>query len=64
MRSDWPIFAIWAANSKGDPPPVMQPQSVVILHPDFTPQPHLISAQTATFLIALAAHAPLQRALD
>ena len=64
VQSDWPIFGIWAANTLGGPPPVMQAQSVVILRPDFTPQPHLISAQTATFLIALAADAPLQLALD
>ncbi len=64
LQSDWPVYGIWLANTRGGPPPVMQPQSVVILRPDYTPQPHLIPAQTATFLIALAASASLQLALE
>lgn len=64
LQSDWPIHAIWATNTKGGPPPVMQPQSVVILRVDFNPVPHLISAAAATFITALQAGAALQMAMD
>lgn len=64
LQSDWPIFSIWTANITGGPAPVMEPQSVAILRADYTPKPHLITAQAATFITALQAGATLQMAMD
>lgn len=64
LQSDWPIHAIWAANSTGGPAPVMAAQSVVILRADYSPKPHLISTSAATFIAALQAGATQQMAMD
>ena len=64
LQSDWPIFAIWTANTTGGPAPVLAAQSVIILRPDFSPKPHLIAPEAATFFTALQSGATLQLALD
>lgn len=64
LQSDYPIHAIWTANTTGGPVPKMQPQSVAILRADYSPKPHLITAPAATFITALQAGATLQMAMD
>ncbi|MGQ0567657.1 MAG: HvfC/BufC family peptide modification chaperone [Gemmobacter sp.] len=59
LRSDWPLFGIWAANMQGAPPPAMRPQDVVILRPAFDPAPHLLAQGGAAFIAALARGEPL-----
>jgi len=63
LRSDWPIYAIWAANTRGGPAPVMHGEELVILRPEFDPEPHLLSPGGAAFLTALQADKPLIEAL-
>lgn len=63
LRSDWPIFSIWAANTQGGPAPMMQSQDVVILRPDYDPEPHLLPPGGAAFLTTLQADKPLIEAL-
>lgn len=64
LQSDWPIFAIWTANTTGGPAPKMQSQSVAILRADYSPKPNLITAPAVTFITALQAGATLQMAMD
>lgn len=63
VRSVWPIHAIWLANTKGGPAPKMQAEDVVILRPEFDPEPHRLPAGGAAFLTSLQAGSPLIAAL-
>lgn len=63
LSSQWPIHAIWQANTKGGPAPVMQAEAVVILRPEFDPTPHLLPPGGVAFLNALLAGDPLIAAL-
>lgn len=42
VRSDWPLYAIWAANHRQGPAPVPGPQDLLVLRPEFDPAPHLL----------------------
>lgn len=55
LASDWPIHAIWQANTAGGPPPRMGEQEVAVLRSGFDPAPHLLPAGGAGFLRALQA---------
>ncbi|MDP2740267.1 MAG: DNA-binding domain-containing protein [Pseudorhodobacter sp.] len=59
VRSDWPIHAIWRANTGGGDarPPVIRPESVVVLRPEFDPAPHLLGPGAGAFIAALGAGA-------
>ncbi|WP_341365484.1 DNA-binding domain-containing protein [Yoonia sp. BS5-3] len=62
--SDYPIHAIYAANTQADAPkPVMQPESLLITRPGFDPQIHLINAAGAGCIAALQDGQPLGHAM-
>lgn len=63
VRSRWPIHAIWQANTKGGPAPVMRAEDVVILRPEFDPAPHLLPPGGTAFLSSLQVGRPLIAAL-
>ncbi len=63
LQSAWPVFGIWAANMRSAPAPMMQGEEVVILRPDFDPEPHLLPPGGAAFLNALMAGKPMMAAL-
>jgi len=54
VRSQWPIFAIWAFNTlPGAPKPTMAAQDTLILRPDLDPEPHLLPPGGGAFVAAL-----------
>jgi hypothetical protein len=56
ISSDYPIHAIYRANTEPDAPkPVMRPEAVMIARPGFDPVLHLINAAAATCIDALKA---------
>lgn len=63
MRSDWPVFGIWAANALGHPAPRPGAEEVVVLRPEFDARPHLLPPGGFAFLTALQAGQPLMAAL-
>ncbi|EEW25438.1 HvfC/BufC N-terminal domain-containing protein [Rhodobacter ferrooxidans] len=64
IRSPWPVFSIWRANSVADaPPPRMAAESLLVLRPDFDPEPHLLTPAAGSFLAALLAGEPVAQAL-
>lgn len=63
LRSDWPIHDIWTANMRGGSVRVGPRQDVVILRPDYDPEPHVLPPGGAVFLTALQADKPLVEAL-
>jgi Putative DNA-binding domain len=65
LRSDWPVHAIWAANTQGAAPPTArQAEDVAILRPDFDPLPHLLPQGSGSFVASLAAGATFGAALE
>lgn len=60
LRSDWPIHSIWL----GAPIARMQAEAVLILRPDFDPEPHKINAEAARFIAALQSGRPLAEAVE
>lgn len=63
LASDWPVHGIWRANARGDAPPRMAAEEVVILRPEFDPEPYLLPPGGARFLTRLQAGEPLLAAL-
>jgi hypothetical protein len=60
VASDFPIHAIYLANTMPDAPkPVMQPESVLITRAGFDPQIHLIDKAAANCISALIDGVPL-----
>ena len=60
IRSAWPIHGIWRFNTEdGAPKPEAQAEDVVILRPEFDPEPHLLPPGGGAFLDALQNDAPL-----
>lgn len=65
VRSDWPIHAIWSANTQGTPPPADHfPEVVLVLRPAFDPVVVLLPPATAQFIAALMAGQTLGEAVD
>lgn len=65
VGSDWPIHAIWRANTgDGGPAPVMRPEAVLIARKALDPSLHPISAADLAFLRAIAKGMTLGAALD
>ena len=55
IRSDWAVFAIWQANTRGTAPPRARvAEDAVILRPEFDPEPHQLPPGGAAFVAALA----------
>lgn len=64
LHSDWPLFALWAANMKNGPKPEMRAEPVLILRREFDPEPHRLSLAQARFVGALQAYKSLDQALE
>jgi hypothetical protein len=63
LVSDWPIYGIWAATTRGGPAPVARAETVLILRKDFDPVPLILSADQSAFVKALMRGLPLGDAL-
>lgn len=64
VSSHWPIHAIWRANTQsGAPAPVMRPETVVVLRPEFDPAPHLLPPGGDVFLATLLQGATVGEAM-
>lgn len=51
VRSDWPIHAVWLANTTTDAPePAMAAQDVLVTRPGFDPKPQLLGQGAADFI--------------
>lgn len=64
IRSDWPIHAIWRFNVGGGPKPAMAAEDVVVLRPDFDPEPVLLPPGGGALLTALMEGETMGAALD
>ncbi|MEZ5885662.1 MAG: DNA-binding domain-containing protein [Paracoccaceae bacterium] len=65
IRSRWPVHAIWSANMRGTPAPVQaEAQDVLIVRPDFDPEPMLLPKGAGDFIAALIAGEPFGAALE
>jgi hypothetical protein len=61
VRSEWPIFTIWAANTLDTPPPkTKSAEDVLVLRPEFDPRPVLLPPGGAAFVSAVMSGAPLE----
>ena len=63
IPSRWPICAIWRANMEGGPAPVAVGEDVIVLRPEFDPQPHVLPKGSASFLQAIMAGTVFAEAL-
>ena len=55
LLSDWPIHAIWKANTESDAPkPMMRPESVLVTRPGYDPVVTLITRPEAGFIKGLS----------
>lgn len=65
VTSAWPLWSIWAAHTRGGPmPSAMQAEAVLIVRPDYDPDPRLLPPACVPVLSALLAGDPLVTALD
>jgi len=65
VTSDYPIHAIYRANTVDDAPSVvMQPESVLVTRPGFDPQMDVISPSGAACIEALMKNQPLGVAIS
>ena len=65
LRSRWPVHAIWSANMRGTAVPTsVEAQDVLILRPEFDPEPVVLPAGAAPFVAALRAGRTVAEALD
>ena len=65
IRSQWPLYALWAFNMiEGAPKPQMQAQDVLVMRPGMDPEPHLLPVGAAPFVSALQAEQTLGTALE
>lgn len=65
VRSNWPVHALWRANTEADAPkPVMRPENVLVLRPGYDPAPHLLGPGAAAFIEALGKQETFAAGLD
>jgi Putative DNA-binding domain len=65
IQSDWPIHAIWLANTNPTAPkPTMRPESIAVFRPDFDPIVTPLPAHAAGFLAALMNGQTVEAAMD
>ncbi len=65
LRSDWPIHALWLANTRPDAPkPQMKPEDVLVVRPGYDPRPVLLGPGAAAFIAALHDGETLAAALE
>lgn len=65
IRSDWPVYSIWAANMRGTAAPnTARPEEVLVTRPGFDPEPHLLPTGAAGFITALQAGRSFGTAFD
>ena len=65
LRSRWPIFSIWSAQTHGTPmPEAPSGEALIITRAEFDPAPQLLPAGGATFVMALQAGEAFGQALD
>lgn len=65
LRSDWPIYDIWRFNTQSDAPkPNPVAQDVLIVRPEFDPEPHLLPDGGATWVDALQTGQTIGEALN
>lgn len=65
IRSDWPLYDLWLYNTAPDAPkPQPLAQDVLILRPEFDPQPHPLPAGGAACIEALQQGQPLGAAIE
>lgn len=53
IRSRWPLHAIWMANNEHGPTPKPGAEDVIVLRPEFDPQPKLLPQGGGAFLRGL-----------
>ncbi len=59
LSSPWPLHAIWAFNMQNGPKPEAVAQDVIILRPEFDPEPHALPPGGLACLQSLMAGNPL-----
>jgi hypothetical protein len=64
IRSDWPILSIWRAAVKAGPSPQMRAEDVIILRPEFDPEPQVLPQGGADFVEALQDGLSFQEAIS
>ena len=65
VRSPWPILSIYDFTmTPGAPKPQPNAEDVIILRPEFDPQPHLLPIGGATFVAALGQGSPFGAAVE
>lgn len=65
IRSRWPIHGIWQANRRdGAPKPVARAEDVLIVRPEFDPEPVLLPVGGAAFIAALQEGNCISEAVD
>ena len=54
LASTWPVHAIWTYTMvQGSPKPQAAPQDVLVMRPDFDPEPHALATGGAAFITSL-----------
>ena len=64
VRSRWPVWSIWAANTEGGHPPRPGAEDALILRPDYDPRPHRLPPGGGAFVAALLDGQALGASLD
>lgn len=65
IRSDWPLHAIWRANTEPNAPaPQMRPEDILITRPEFDPVPHLLPAGSGGVMDQLMKNSRMDEALE
>lgn len=65
VRSDWPIHAIWRANARdGAAPDRRTGEDVLVVRPEFDPEPLRLPDHAAAFIAALMAGETMARAVE
>lgn len=65
LRSGWPVYSIWAFNTHDTAKkPVIKGEDVVVLRPEFDPEPVLLNPGDAEFLTAITTEHNLGSAME